>query len=319
MNLQGGIMEYRALSNTGEKISVLTLGTWVFSGGGTWGDVPVDQCVKTIYEAIDRGINVIDTAPFYGFGRSEEIVGKAIQPQRKKVLIATKCGLRMANGKIVTDLTPEFIQEEIDNSLLRLKTDYIDLYQCHWPDANTPVERTMKKLAQLQAEGKVRFIGVSNFEPALIEQASKAASVVSLQSQYSMLDRSVEEGALTVCREKGIGFLAYGPLAGGILTGKYTSPPNLKKSDARSFFYQYYQGKKFERVLDLLKELKTMGHPLNQVALNWVKCQQGVTSILVGCRNPEQVEHNVGAADWNLTPEQLGKISAALASLEDME
>ncbi len=312
-------MEYRRLADTNEEISVLTLGTWVFSGGGTWGDIAEDQCIKTISAAIDSGINIIDTAPFYGFGRSEEIVGKAVKSRRGKVLLATKCGLRMENGKILTDLSPKFIQEEIENSLRRLKTDYIDLYQCHWPDSSTPLEATMKKLTQLQSEGKIRFIGISNFERPLIEEAARSARIVSLQSQYSILDRRVESGPLPACVESTISFLAYGPLAGGILTGKYTSPPNFKKGDARSFFYQYYQGEKFDRVSDLLKDLKKMGHPLNQVALNWVKQQKGVTSILVGCRNAEQVEHNVGAADWNLSSTQLKTIQDAIESLGEME
>ncbi len=312
-------MEYRALSNTNEKISVLTLGTWVFSGGGTWGDISDNQCLKTISSAIDAGINVIDTAPFYGFGRAEELVGRAVCKQRKKILLATKCGLRMDNGKILTDLSPAFIQEEVENSLRRLNTDYIDLYQCHWPDPNTPIEKTIKKLVQLQAEGKIRFIGISNFERPLMEEAAQMAKIVSLQSQYSILDRRVEADSLPACLDRGISFLAYGPLAGGILTGKYSAAPSFKKNDARSFFYQYYQGEKFENVAQLLRDLKDMDRPLNQIALNWVKQQEGVTSILVGCRNSEQVEHNIGMADWDLNEAQLEKIQTAIDLLGDVE
>ncbi|MFP4472584.1 MAG: aldo/keto reductase [Candidatus Omnitrophota bacterium] len=309
-------MDYVTIPNTELTVPGLTLGTWVF-GGMNWGGADEKSCIRTVHAARDAGMNMIDTAPIYGKGRSEEIVGKAIKEQRDKYIVATKCGLLAVDGGIQNNLQPESIRRELEGSLKRLNTDYIDIYQCHWPDPDTDIEVTMDCLKSLCSEGKIRHIGVSNFDGKLLARAHSVAAVVTLQSQYSMLVRDVERSILPFCRQHGIGFLAYGPLAGGILTGKYRKPQQFKPQDVRSFFYKYYFGKGFERVQTLLKTLDEIGRPLNQTAINWVRQTRGVSSVLVGCRNPEQVASNAAACDWTLSDEQVESIAQALRGLDD--
>jgi len=306
-------MKYNKIANTDLNVSALTLGTWVL-GGDMWGGASTDQGISAVHAALDCGINMIDTAPIYGFGRSEEIVGRAIKGQRDKIMIATKCGLLISGKRIINDLSPQSIAREIDLSLKRLRTDYIDLYQCHWPDPNTPVEKTMEALSHLIEQRKIRYVGVSNFDHDLIRKAHSLIPIVTTQNHYSMLERSVEKTLLPYCRETGCALLAYGPLAGGILTGKYTQEALFPKNDARSFFYKHYSGKAFRQVQILLNELKNFNRPLNQIAINWVRQQSPVASVLVGSRNPEQVQSNASAIGWDLTPDQLDRITAHLQS-----
>jgi len=307
-------MKYNRIPKTDLNVSVLALGTWVF-GGDMWSGSLDKDCLEAVDAAIDNGINFIDTAPVYGNGRSEELVGKAIKGKREKVIIATKCGL-ISNGKrIHLTLAPESIRKEIDDSLRRLQIEYIDLYQCHWPDSKVPVEKTLAELKKIQAAGKIRHIGLSNYDLNQLTEAVGFADIVSLQSQFSMLEHSLQKEVLPYCEKNKIGFLAYGPMAGGILTGKYQAPKKFAGSDAREFFYKYYEGENFKKVSQLLEKLKGMNHPLNQLAINWARQQKGGTSILVGCRNPEQVKQNVAAADWELTADELAIIKDQLSSL----
>ena len=307
-------MKYTAISQTELSVSAITLGTWVL-GGDMWGAADADQGIASIQAALDAGINMIDTAPVYGFGRSEEIVGRSLKGRRDKVLIATKCGLVWSGKNIRTDLSPSSIKREIDDSLKRLQTDYIDLYQCHWPDPATPIEKSMEALRRLLEQKRIRYVGVSNFEPDLIRKAAAIVPVVTTQNHYSMLERSVEKGLLPFCRATDCGLLAYGPLAGGILTGKYSEEKKFPKGDARSFFYKYYSGEVFAKVRGILDELNSYNRPLNQIAINWVRQQPGVASVIVGSRNPTQVQANAAAAEWDLTSDQLNAITAQLRSL----
>ena len=301
-------MIYSVIHNTDLKVSVICLGTWVF-GGSSWGGSKENDCIGAIACALDHGINFIDTAPIYGWGKSEAIVGKAIKGNRDRFVIATKCGFIHRFGQAVRSLSPASIKNEIEESLKHLQTDCIDLYQCHWPDEKTPIEKTMQMLDQLEKEGKIRYIGVSNFEPDLVKRACQAVEVVTSQNGYSMLDRSIEKDLLPLLRERSMGLLAYGPLAGGILTGKYTAPPMFLPNDARKFFYKYYDGDAFKQAQALLNTLKRIGKPLNQVAINWVRQQPGVVSVIVGCRNAQQVKDNAPAADWSLSEQQLKEIN----------
>lgn len=302
-------MKYYQIVNTGLNVSAICLGTWVFGGEG-WSGAKEDESIAAIHAAIDSGINFIDTAPVYGWGVSEQIVGKAIAGKRDKVILATKCGLVKKGKGMAVDLSPQSIKSEIDQSLKRLNVDYVDLYQCHWPDQNTPLEETLATLLEIQKAGKIKHMGVSNFDEKLLEKASQFTTIATLQSQCSILDRTIEKKILPVCRERKIGFLAYGPLGGGILSGKYIQPADFKGNDARSFFYKYYKGDKFNQVQNLLNRLKEYHKPLNQLAINWVRQQPGVVSVLVGCRTAQQVQENAGAASWDLSEKDLGDISS---------
>ncbi|MBU1996913.1 MAG: aldo/keto reductase, partial [Candidatus Omnitrophica bacterium] len=278
-------MQYFNIKNTDLSISSLALGTWVF-GGDCWGGVKEQDCIDTVSAAIDLGINLIDTAPIYGYGASESIVGKAIKGRRDKVVIATKCGLIGIGAHIKHNLDPESIRTEIEESLKRLKIDFIDIYQCHWPDQNTPIEETLGFLCKLQQEGKIKYIGVSNFDDKLLQRACDFTKIVTLQNQYSLLEREIEDKVLPVCRDLNVGVLTYGPLTGGILSGKYKTEPNFKPGDSRSFFYKCYKGEEFNKTKKKIDELEKFKRPLNQLAVNWVRQQAGIASVITGARNP---------------------------------
>ena len=197
-------MRYKRLGNSSLEVSVVGLGTWAI-GGDFWGKVDDDRSIRTIQRAVDCGINLIDTAPAYGGGHAERIVGQAIKGRRDKVVIATKCGIVKQGGRITRNLKPESIRKEVDDSLTRLGVDVIDLYQIHWPDANTPLEDTLNEMEKLRDAAKIRYIGVSNFDRKLMEEAASITEIVSLQPQYSLLDRELEKDILPFCREKGFG------------------------------------------------------------------------------------------------------------------
>lgn len=304
-------MKYKQLQNTGLSISVISLGSWVFSGDA-WGGAPEQECIDAVNTALEYGINFIDTAPIYGFGRAEEIVGKAVKNKRDKVILATKCGLRAKGAYIENNLTASFIREEIENSLKRLGVDYIDLYQCHWPDPKTSIEETMKQMGVLQKEGKIRYAGLSNYPAPQLKEALCYADIVTVQEQYSLLERSIEKDLIPFCQEKQIGVLTYGSLGGGILTGKYKAQPKFDPADARSFFYKFYDGVNFqksEKIIDILKEISgKIKKPLTQIALNWVRQKEGIISVIVGARNSEQAKTNALAAEWELAPEDFDRL-----------
>lgn len=294
-------MKYSKISGIETVLSQLTLGTWVFSGS-TWGGAEENDCISAVHAALDYGINVIDTAPIYGYGQAETIVGKALKGRREKVFLATKCGLTGQGKAIRNNLKPESVQQELEASLQRLQTDYVDLYQCHWPDPQTPLQQTWACLRDLQAQGKIRYIGVSNFSLSLLKDVVGLNPTSHfLQSPLSLLERGLTEEILPFCVKNNISVLAYGPLGGGILSGKYAEPRQFAKDDARSFFYKYYTGERFDHVRGFLDKVGALGHPLNQVAINWVRRQNGVASVLVGCRTPAQVAENAAALDWDLS------------------
>lgn len=300
-------MQYNKIHNTDLEVSPIGLGTWVF-GGNFWGGSKEDECIDALKCMVDHGVNLIDTAPIYGPYTSEKIVGKAIKGRRERVVIATKCGLIANNGKISCDLSAKSIFKEVDDSLKRLNVDQIDLYQCHWPDPNTSIDETFDTLRKIRDEGKIRYIGVSNYERDLLEKVADYVDVVTLQSHYSLLERTLENDIIPFCEERNIGLLPYGVLGGGILTGKYKQEPNFKGADARSMFYKYYKGEEFKRTQEYISELEVYGKPVNEVALNWVRQHSQVVSALVGCRNVSQAEQNLKALDWELSGEQWDQI-----------
>ncbi|MBD3379507.1 MAG: aldo/keto reductase [Candidatus Omnitrophica bacterium] len=304
-------MRYRKIGNSDLSVSVIGLGTWAF-GGDCWGEADDRVSRKVVERAVDSGVNFIDTAPIYGSGRSESVIGSAIRTRRKDVVIATKCGLEKKGHAIRPNLSAEFIREEIENSLKRMGLDVIDLYQCHWPDPNTSLRETFGELNELRNEGKIRYIGVSNFSRATLEKALEIAPVISNQVQYSLFDREVEKELLPFCGERDVSVLSYGPLGGGILTGKYKESPDLPRGDVRAFFYKFYgepfwgKGRQLVRVLEEIADER--GVSPSQVAINWVLRRPEAACAIAGCRTSEQLQQNAGAGDWSLDEKELSDI-----------
>ena len=311
-------MEHRRLGKSELNASVIGLGTWAI-GGKFWGQTDEAAAIAAIQKALDSGVNLIDTAPIYGEGHSEEVVGKAIKGRRHQVILATKCGAGFKGPDLFHNLTPKSIRKELEVSLRLLDTDVIDLYQCHFPDPNTPIEDTMEELARMKAEGKIRAIGVSNFDVALLTKAKKVAQIASNQVAYSLLNREIENELIPFCLEQDIGILTYGPMGGGILTGKYKQKPKFEPGDARTWFYNFYEEPQWSQVQALLKELEKIaerhGKPVGHVAINWVCQQAGITSALVGARSPEQAEANAAAGSWKLSSEDLSNINKAISQI----
>ncbi len=295
-------MIYKNFGNTNLKISSIGLGTWVF-GSDNWSGSEEKESLMTVENAIDLGINFIDTAPIYGDGLSERIIGKAIKGKRDKVIIATKCGLMKKGKAISICLKPDFLKEELENSLKRLGLDVIDLYQIHWPDPHTPLEDTLAQLKNFQTQGKIRYIGVSNFNYTLVNEAIKIHNIVSVQNQYSIIKRDVEQEMLPFLKKQNIAFIAYGGLAGGILSCKYKEFPKFSRNDCRSFFYGFSKVERYDRFTKLFELLKTLANQYHktpaQVALNWI-LQKSVTCVITGARKPEQVIDNVESCEWQL-------------------
>ena len=303
-------MNYVQFKDSGMKISQLVLGTWAI-GGANWGPYDEDDAVRALHTAIDYGINCIDTAPAYGSGHAESLIGGVIKEKRDSIFIATKCGLDVENG-FLTTLAPDFIEKDLGNSLKRLRTDYIDLYQCHWPDPNTPLEETMSALVRFREQGKIKYIGVSNFSSEQLREAAQFADIATLQPPYSLLDRNIEKNILGTCLELGVDMVPYGSLGGGMLTGKYKERPNFKKDDARSFFYPFFQKKYWPKVralVDLLEKIaeKKDASP-GHVAAAWVIAQKGVLAAITGARSPKQVLDNIKCTDITLSEDELASL-----------
>ncbi|MEK6765876.1 MAG: aldo/keto reductase [Planctomycetota bacterium] len=311
-------MEYRILGKSDLSVSTIGYGAWGIGGKPFWKTEGEDNSIRSIEKAIDLGINFYDTAPVYGFGYSEELLGKALHSKRKEVVIATKCGLRWKKEEIKAlekRATKESILEEIDLSLQRLQTNYIDLYQVHWPDETTPIEETMDTLLQIQKTGKVRYIGVSNYSVDQMKESLKYGQIVSLQPMYSMLERDIEKEILPFCIENNIGIICYSPLASGVLTGKYDE--NTKFEDWRGQgIIGNFTGDVFvshiRKVKEITKIAQKYGKTTAQLAINWLLHQRGVTTAIVGVKNPNQVEQNTGAVGWVIADDDLKIISDIL-------
>jgi aryl-alcohol dehydrogenase-like predicted oxidoreductase len=297
-------------------VDVLALGTWAI-GGTQWGPSDDDESVRTIVSALDAGMTFIDTADCYGEGRSENIVGRAIAGRRDGLFIATKVGV-LGNDQVgwKLDTSRKHVLEGCEASLKRLGTDVIDLYQLHWPVKDTPIEESIGALNTLREQGKIRYAGVSNFSAAQLREAAKFGPVVSLQSEFSMLTAGAREDDIPTAESLGVGFLAYGPMARGLLTGKFHgTEPEFPEGDVRRNDKRFHgEGwKRSQAVLDVLGPIaRKHGRTVGQVAVNWVLCQPGVTSALVGARHPGQVEENIGSQGWRLEDRDLVAIAAAV-------
>lgn len=307
-------MEARRVGNSDLNVSVVGLGTWAI-GGDYFGRVDDEQSVRAIQEAVDSGINLVDTAPAYGAGHAEEVVGRALQGRREGVVIATKCGIIRTETEFIKNLKPESVRREIDASLRRLQVDVIDLYQIHWPDPATPLEDTLNELLKLRDAGKYRFLGLSNFDPGQIDRVREMADIVSLQPPYSLLKRDIESDLLPYCRERGLGVLGYGTLAGGILTGKFREIPRFEEKDRRGSFYDFFHEPVWSKVqvlLDVLRDIAgKRGCPVAQVSIRWAVQQPGITAALAGAKTPEQARSNAQAGEWTLSREEVQRIDAA--------
>ncbi|MBI2417650.1 MAG: aldo/keto reductase [Ignavibacteriales bacterium] len=323
-------MHYRKIGNSGLEGSVIALGTWVM-GGWMWGGADELESINAIHAGLDSGINFIDTAPMYGFGYSEEVVAKALKGKRDKVILATKFGLRWdlqegtfffnTNRKnnagvdeeipVYKNLSPDSIVYELENSLKRLQTDYIDLYQSHWQAPSTAIEDTMAALLKLQEQGKIRAIGVCN---ATVAQMKEYGAIVSDQEKYHMLHRKIEaDGNVDYCVENNLAVLAYSPIAQGLLTGRVTPGRTYNQGDLRlnSPFFKEENVLKINAMLDEFKPIaEEYNLTLGQLALAWTFNRRGITHLLCGARTPAQARENAAAGDVQISEADINSIDS---------
>jgi aryl-alcohol dehydrogenase-like predicted oxidoreductase len=310
-------MKYTHLGRTDLYVSRIALGLW--QAGGDWGAVDGDLETATIRRALDLGINFFDTAQAYGFGASERLVGAAlrdkIRHERQKIVIATKGGLRQTGKGLVRDASAAWLRKGIEESLRSLGTDYVDLYQIHWPDHQTPFAETANALSEFVREGKARYVGVSNFGAAELAEMGRHRRIDTLQPAYSLFRREIEHDVLPYCREQGIGVLIYGPLAHGLLSGRVTANPKFATGDWRSSS-PIFRGDAFRTnlaVVDRLRELaERRGHPLVDLAIAWTLAVPGVHVAIVGSHSPEQIGGTVGALDLKLTDGDLAEVETIM-------
>jgi len=320
-------MQTKKLGRTELELSVIGFGAWAIGGGDYifgWGPQDDHDSIKAIHKALDMGINWIDTAPVYGLGRSEEVVGKAIKGIRSELIIATKCcRVWDAERNISASLKADSVRQEAEDSLRRLNTDVIDLYQIHWPDPVEDIEEGWGAVIKLVEEGKIRYPAVSNFSVEQMEQVGTIHPIASLQPPYSMLRRDIEADILPYCGEKGIGVVAYSPMQNGLLTGKFTKERirSLPDDDFRKEKSRHFQEPEVDVNLKLVETLKPIvrrhDHTLAQLALAWVLRRSEVTSAITGTRKPEQVEETATAGDWELDDWTLAQIDALLNKREE--
>ncbi len=320
-------METRPFGNTDFKITPIGLGAWAIGGGGwtfAWGPQDDSASIAAIRRAIDGGINWIDTAAAYGTGHSEEIVAKAVAdiPRAQRPLIFTKCSLIWDEKRnIAHSLEPASLRRELESSLQRLRVDAIDLYQIHWPglgpagkDPAAPgLEEAWRTLAEMKKQGKVRFIGVSNFSVPQMERIRSIAPISSLQPPYSILSRGIEEETLPYCKKNNIGVIVYSPMKSGLLTGAMTRQriAQFPDDDWRRNSPDFKEPRLIEN-LNLVEKLRAMGarHGRSpaEVAIAWTLAHPAVTGTIVGARSSEQVDGFIGAAEFRLTPEEIAEI-----------
>lgn len=297
-------MEYSLIGSSNLRFSRIALGTWAI-GGWMWGGTDEAKSIATISAAVEQGINVIDTAPAYGFGRSEEIVGKALADShmRSKVSIATKVGLEWHDGKVVRNASRKRIFDELKASLGRLRTDYIDLYQVHWPDPAVPVEETAEAMRALYELGHIRAIGVSNFSVEQMERFRKVAPLHSLQPPYNLFERDIENDVLPYCHQHGIAVLGYGALCRGLLSGRMRPDTRFTGDDLRGTDPKF-QPPRFAQYLAAVERLdrfarERYGKGVIHLAVRWM-LDQGAATALWGARHPGQLAPVGDVMGWSL-------------------
>lgn len=324
-------MLYKKVDKIKEPISVIGIGCWNF--GGDWDTSNDDNAISIVHASIDHGINLFDVAPVYGWTHAETVLGRALKGKRDKVLIASKCGL-VWNEKRETrnDLTKKNILREIDESLGRLQTDYIDIYQLHWPDHDTRIEETVDALKTIMDIGKIKYIGLSNFSQDDVATYMSMIDIHAQQSLYNMLERNTlkyhgitleyrtEKDVFPTIRKHGQAFLPYSPLFQGLLAGKFSKEKKFSDSDIRSAnpkltgdaFLEYYAC--YEKLDELAKEIDK---PINELAINWLRQKPEVTCIIGGASSIEQLDKNVEAVNWDISDEDMARIDEIIASFED--
>ena len=310
----------KRLGNTDMQLTSIGVGAWAMGGGGWafgWGPQDDDESIGAIRKALDHGVNWIDTAAVYGLGHSEEVVARALEGVGNRPYVFTKCE-RIWNekGEIAKSLKEDSIRREVEASLRRLKTDVIDLYQIHWPEPDEDIEEGWSTLAKLQQEGKVRWIGVSNFNVTQLRRAAKIAPVSSLQPPYSLISPEIEESILPYCAENNIGVIVYSPMKSGLLTGTMTKErvASLAEDDfrRRALAFQEPNLSRNLKLADVLREVgKKHGRSPGETAIAWTLRHPAVTAAIVGMRSPEQVDGVIGALDFRLGAEEIEQIDEA--------
>ena len=321
-------MQTRRLGNSDLNLTLVGFGTWAIGGGEWgmgWGPQTEKDSVESILEGLEAGINWIDTAHAYGFGVSEEMVGKAIKEWGKEVIIATKCGVLPDENNFPKRYTSrKTITEEVEGSLRRLQVEVIDLYQIHWPEPDENVEEAWQTLLDLKTQGKIRWGGVSNYSVSQLDRAAKIGPISSLQPRYSLLNQQIkEEGQLDWCRNNNCGIVCYSPMESGLLTGKVNQEwiDSLPENDWRRHKADHpvaalLHPPKLDPFLKLVEQLNTIansnGHTVSQLAVSWVLSHNEVTSAIVGARKKGQIAETVQAAEWVLNENELNSISSAI-------
>jgi aryl-alcohol dehydrogenase-like predicted oxidoreductase len=312
-------MKTTTLGRSGPEVSRIAFGTWQL--GGDWGDFDEDAAIKAIRWARELGVNFFDTAQAYGFGASERLLGKALRAgltsERDELVIATKGGLRMTNSGLVRDASPDWLRKGVDASLTALGIDHIDLYQVHWPDPNVPAADTAGALGELVAEGKIRHVGVSNYNTTQMDEFSATLPVETVQPPYHLFRRDIETQLLPYCRAHDIGVLVYGPLAHALLTGTLTASTVFAASDWRSKS-AVFAGDAYLRNLDTVSWLERFaadrGITVSQLAIAWTLANPAVHVAIVGARQAGHIEESLGAADISLTDADLDEIEEIMFS-----
>lgn len=312
-------MQYRTLGRTGMRVSVIGMGCWPLAGGDNWGIQQEQDSIATLEAAVDCGINLFDTAEGYGDGFTETVLGKVFASRRADVVIASKVSR--------AHLDPGGLRAACEASLRRLQSDYIDLYQVHWPSRNQPFEPTARALEQLQKEGKIRAFGVSNFGIRDVADWLATSTCSSNQLPYSLLFRAIEFDIQPVCVREGVGILCYCPLAQGLLTGKFRSADDVPEGRARTRHFSSnrpqarhgeagFEAETFEAIGRIHRICQALGKTVAEVSLAWLVHQPGVASVLAGARRVEQVRQNAQAGDVRLGPEVLRQLGEATDALK---
>ncbi|MFZ3213391.1 MAG: aldo/keto reductase [Terriglobales bacterium] len=310
-------MEFITINGTELRTSRIGLGTWAM-GGWMWGGADEEESIRTIHTALDKGINLIDTAPVYGFGRSEEIVGQAIEQWggREKVIIATKVGLEWHDGVVFRNASRERINREIEDSLRRLRTSYIDLYQIHWPDPQAPIGDTADAMHRLLEQGKIRAIGVSNFSPEQMDAFRAVAPLHTNQPPYNLFERQIEQEVLPYTRRNSIGTVAYGALCRGLLSGKMRPESEFTGDDLRQVDPKF-RPPRYAQYLEAVERLDSFarenyGKRVIHLAVRWLLDQPGVSVALWGARHPQQITPMDDMLGWSLSADAMRAIDQIL-------
>jgi aryl-alcohol dehydrogenase-like predicted oxidoreductase len=306
-------MQYTQLGERGPRVSRIAFGNW--SAGGDWGSVDRAGAIAATREALDLGITFFDTARAYGFGAAEEVLGEALRPEirsaRESIVIATKGGLRDDGGSPARDSSAAGLRRDLEASLRSLGTDFVDLYQVHWPDPATPIAETARALDEFVREGKVRFVGVSNYDAREMTAFQQVRPIDTVQPPYHLFRRDIETSILPFAQEHGIGVLVYGPMAHGLLSGRITETTTFESNDWRSK-NDMFSGEGFKRNLAVVRRLEAFAAErrvtIAELAIAWTLANPAVDVAIVGARNPEQIRQTAPAADIQLSPQDLARI-----------